>query len=322
MLRNDKMPAKDGNNLKLIFYTKCLLAEATADYEASLKLNQKNAQTYPNSRITFYDKGQFIGAIVNYTKALMLNLKNAEAYYNSGITFHDKGQFIRAIANYTEALKLDSKNVKAYCNRGDVYFTQYMLAELVADYNVSLSNDLNKSKNTYDNRGIVRCTQYILAKAIADYSKALAIDPNDSEVRNNLENILSILAHADNTKKNILLSVIETFSAEHQILLLKQCLNAEISLLVANMWTPEVQSNSLRSLENSTLKKICDRLKTLGCTDDFFVSEISPTVSVTANSIFSDKATIIDSKKHNNQFSHVKGEKEKTESAIYKKRSS
>ena len=277
----------------MIFYSiiRCSITQKTRID----KMHTMTARDYLNRGNDCRDKGNFELVIFYYTKFIAIDPKRAMVYNDRGVAYQNLGRFDEAISDHTQSIALNvwHANARAFYNRGIAHYAKGDFGYAIPDYTNAIG--LNPwYTNAYYNRGRAHCKLGNFGYAISDYTKAIVLDPqatltfnqNGTTAYDNLKNCLSNIKPSDDLsliKKSDLLGAIKKLADIDQIPLLKQCLD-ENSALGKRFW----QKGGIKScsVENGTLKEICDRLIKLGH------SPAIPhtTIPVTPQSFFNDNS--------------------------------
>lgn len=152
--------------------------QAITDYDAAIKLDQKNASLYVNRGHALQAKGDLDKALADQDEAIKLDPKNRSAYVNRGDVFAAKGEYAKAVADYDAAIKIDPKDAVAYLDRGNARNADGKYEAAVADFDAAVQL-LPKYPMGYFSRGFAHLYAGSLPKALADFKQAVALDPKD-----------------------------------------------------------------------------------------------------------------------------------------------
>ncbi len=186
--------------------------QATADFDAAIRLNPDDAFGYYNrGRITqdddkarqefdnairlkpdhfdaFFERGNihnragdYDRAIADYTSAIRLNPNHTSAHISRGGLYHLKGDYDKAIADYNVAIHSNPKDDIARIFRGGSYYEKQMFDRARADFDAALG--LNpRSSIAFSSRGMVKAAQADHDGAISDFDTALKLYPDDEDI--------------------------------------------------------------------------------------------------------------------------------------------
>lgn len=102
----DKMSAKNHNNLGVTLYLKGDLKQALEQFKAAIRLNPNNIESYVNMGIVYKKQNRLEDALKAYKKAISIKPTCPELYYNLAILYDDLGNFKNAAMAYYRFLKL------------------------------------------------------------------------------------------------------------------------------------------------------------------------------------------------------------------------
>jgi len=102
----DKMSAKNHNNLGVTLYLKGDLKQALEQFKAAIRLNPNNIESYVNMGIVYKKQNRLEDALKVYKKAISIKPTCPELYYNLAILYDDLGNFKDAARAYYRFLQL------------------------------------------------------------------------------------------------------------------------------------------------------------------------------------------------------------------------
>ncbi len=165
---------------------------ALDDYNAAIKVDQKNPELYNSRGKTYFDLStnpQYKSrsrelaqkALEDYTAALncpRIKLKTqAEALINRSAAYGAAGQMEAALKDANEGIALDPKNKNGYFNRSLIYFNLRQFDKTIEDYTTYLGLDPYNA-NIYYERGMLRRSLNQSQPAIEDLSRAIELKPD------------------------------------------------------------------------------------------------------------------------------------------------
>lgn len=163
---------------------------AKLNYESSIKINPKFADTYLNFGNLLSESGDFKDAEKNYKKAISINPSHSEAYFNLGNLLQDQGDLLAAIDNYLVAVKIKPDHTVAFNNMGNAKLNSGKIKSAIEDYRQSIKTDPNYAI-AYNNLGSALRDFGDIKGALSSYKKALDIKPNFAEVHRNLSFLIN-----------------------------------------------------------------------------------------------------------------------------------
>jgi tetratricopeptide (TPR) repeat protein len=150
-------------------------AQAMADFDISLKLNPRHADTYFYRAMAHLDGYDVDPALSDFGSYLSLKPDDWIAYYARGRLWRIKGEPDQAIADYDRAAAFNPNNQQVMLMRGLAWGDKGEHARSTADLNRVLAINPRNAEALYA-RAVVafRAQQY--SAAIVDLDKALAIE--------------------------------------------------------------------------------------------------------------------------------------------------
>jgi len=139
--------------------------------------------------------GDLEGAIKDFDKSIALAPKEVLPRYNRGIARSLDGDVKGAIEDFTSAIELDPGFVQAYVRRGESRHDLEDLDGALADLDAALRITPD-DPDVLTVRATVRADRADFDGAEQDVERALTIAPKDWDVRENAENVLSVVRKA------------------------------------------------------------------------------------------------------------------------------
>lgn len=137
--------SKDANARKeyaVALYATGEIGGAATQYEAAVKLNDKDAVAYNNLGNSYRDLKKTDKAIEAYKKSIELNKKNINAYANlANVQLYTKNDADAAIATYQQGLKELPNNTQLLLLLGTAYEQKNDTANAKSTYRTILSQD-------------------------------------------------------------------------------------------------------------------------------------------------------------------------------------
>lgn len=90
---------------------------ATKFFNASIKSDPLNANSYNNKGTLAYSNGRFLAALCAYNRAIALEPMYSKAYNNKGATFYSLNRLNEAVRCFDIALEIDPRNSAASVNK-------------------------------------------------------------------------------------------------------------------------------------------------------------------------------------------------------------
>lgn len=205
--------AEAHNNQGTTYYNADDYKKALEEYNAAIKLDDKNALYYANRGWAYYNLKNYDEAEKDFNKAIQLDSNCATAYegrayvYNvnnneekaerdlitAGDINYDAGDYEAALSDFDDVLSINENSLN-YSNRGwaNYYLKKYDDAE--KDFSKAIQLDENYA-NAYRGRSAVYMDQEKNKEAIADLNKAGIINFNlkaYDEAKIDFDNTLSL----------------------------------------------------------------------------------------------------------------------------------
>jgi Tfp pilus assembly protein PilF len=112
---------------------------AIADVEYAIRIDPKNAGAYYVVRgATLREKGELDGAIADFDKSVSLEPRIANSYVNRGLAWRAKGDLERALADYNQSIQINPKRSVPYVGRGLVYEERGDVERARADFAMAI----------------------------------------------------------------------------------------------------------------------------------------------------------------------------------------
>ena len=165
------------NNLGLGLASQGKLAEATAEYQAALRIDPNLPDGYNNQGNILARQGRIAEAIAEYVAALRIRPDYAEAHNNLGLALASQGKLAEATAEYQAALRIDSDLAAPHNNLGNILASEGKVAEAVAEYDEALRIKPDYAES-HCNLGIILAGQGKVSEAIAQYREAVRLKPD------------------------------------------------------------------------------------------------------------------------------------------------
>jgi tetratricopeptide (TPR) repeat protein len=151
-------------------------AEALADFDRAIELDEKYAQAIAKRGETYRQMGRYAEALADFTRAIELDEKYAWAIANRGITYRQMGRYAEALADFTCAIALDEKDARAFASRGETHRIMGDYEKALADFDRAIELDENLDY-ALAFRGDLHRRQHTYDSAIRDLSRAIELDP-------------------------------------------------------------------------------------------------------------------------------------------------
>jgi tetratricopeptide (TPR) repeat protein len=157
--------------------------EAIRDYDKAIKLKPDSEDAIEGRSEAYVAKGQQGAVIKDLDKAIELNPSDAKAYNKRGKIYGGEGRCDEAIRDYQKAIKLNPDFADAYNNRGSAYGNMGQVDAAIGEFDRAIGLDPN-FEEAYYNRGCAYGAKGRIDAAIKDYDKAIRLRPNYPEAYN------------------------------------------------------------------------------------------------------------------------------------------
>lgn len=161
-----------------IFTNQEAYANAEADFDFAISLDEEYASAYLGRGIMFRDRAEYDAAAADFDHALELAPALSDAHVQRGILHELQGDPAAAFQAYGEAIQLNPENDDAYYQRGTLLFTFFQDdSSALADFNRALA--INEDDlNSLISRAIYYIVQEDWAPAQADIDRAFELGTN------------------------------------------------------------------------------------------------------------------------------------------------
>jgi tetratricopeptide (TPR) repeat protein len=159
--------------------------EATAEFEAALRLKPDYAEAHNNLGIVKDKTGRLDEALEQFAEAIRLRPQFADPHNNRAVTLEKLGRMDDAAAEYQAALRLKPDYADAHYNYGLALAAEGRLTEAVQEYRAALRCQPN-APDVHNNLGVALDRLDKLDDAIGHYQAALALNPNYATAHFNL----------------------------------------------------------------------------------------------------------------------------------------
>jgi tetratricopeptide (TPR) repeat protein len=156
------------------------LLEASASFQAALRLRADFVEAHSNLGVTFQERGHTDEAIASLCQALALQPDFVDAHNHLGTVLESVGQLDKAIACYRQAIRRRPNFAEAHNNLGVALHKQGKYDEAVAHYRRALELKPDYPDAHY-NLGAVLVDQGQLDEGVASYERALWLKPDYGE---------------------------------------------------------------------------------------------------------------------------------------------
>jgi len=187
--------------------------KALDEYNASMKIDTTNYETWSNRGVVYNNIGKYELAIHDFTKSLKYKPDNIDGFIGRANSLSAVNKFADALPDYNKYLQLKPDDAKAYLWRGtalyntgkvdeamidfdkcqqmtpndyEIYFWKGLVYYKKDDFKTALdyfdkSISLKPAKGeVYSWRGLTRYKLKMIDDAIADYCQAISMDPKDA----------------------------------------------------------------------------------------------------------------------------------------------
>lgn len=159
--------------------------KALADFEASLKLNQRNARLYVNRGNIYRLQQKYQQALSDLNHAIQMDRNSANAFHIRGLINFEMEKTQQAIDDYSESIRLNNKFVSAINARGIAYRKQNRLDLALKDFNQAIKDNSFISE-VFSNRAAIWEEKQQFETAVKDYQRALELNPSSATAHNDL----------------------------------------------------------------------------------------------------------------------------------------
>lgn len=156
-------------------------AKASADFEASLKLDSKRWKTWHNRAISRAIAGKYQEAIADFGKVIELKPDHANAWFNRGEIQYDLGQVEAAIKDYTESIRLNPQDAGALTSRAHSYFRLGQMDAALQDYAAAIELE-PENADLLANRGDALQSLGKWLDAAADFNAGIKLNGESPRV--------------------------------------------------------------------------------------------------------------------------------------------
>lgn len=173
-----KLPqnARARNNLGSQFYARQQFATAEQEFEAAIRLNQKDCDPYHNRSLLREKQGDLEGTLADMQKAALYCPFSEQYAVRYAVLLVRAGRPAEAIAEYSRALKIVPTATALYYDRANCYVAMGKPELAIEDF----SEVVRRSPEMYlawNNRGNLFAQIGRLPESIRDLSNAIALRP-------------------------------------------------------------------------------------------------------------------------------------------------
>ena len=159
--------------------------EATAHYNAALKINPDYAPAHNDLGIALATQGRIEEGVHECRQALRLDPESAAIHYNLGKALALKGDLGAAASEYEEALRIKPDDARAHNNLGNVRMQQGKLKEAENEFRAALAVD-PRFVETHNSLASLLNEQGRLDEAAEESQIAIRLDPCSAAAHYNL----------------------------------------------------------------------------------------------------------------------------------------
>ena len=152
-------------------------ANAIADYDAALKIDQYNTDAYVKRGNAKFQINDMEGALKDYAVALEINQKLPEARFNVGRVFYRTQDFVKAIQNMRAGIELDKTKPEYYFEIARAEYRAGAYKEAYTDF-VSAINLNNEYTDSYYGAGLAAMNLSLYQQAVVAFSKVIESGQN------------------------------------------------------------------------------------------------------------------------------------------------
>lgn len=153
---------------------------AMADFATAVRLNPNDPLAYNNRGALRMRTGDLTGATADFNKAMQLNPGESLAYINMGVLFLGTGDYGRAKEEFFKVLSLEPGSSDANYYLGAIMNMEKKESEAMRYYNNAITFDPQNEK-AYSARGLLRARTGDLKAGISDFNTAITLNPANAE---------------------------------------------------------------------------------------------------------------------------------------------
>lgn len=174
---NPKIQARRFFNKAVKEHLSGQIAQAIADYKASLVIDPELGDAHSNLGLAYNQQHNYANALTEFRKALAINPSDAITYNGVGAALRAQKDVPGAIKNWETSVKLNPKLAVAHYNLGTAYESQGDLDRAMVSYESATRNDQRLGEAFY-RMGLIMMKKHKSEEAKEQFKRALKISEN------------------------------------------------------------------------------------------------------------------------------------------------
>ena len=169
------------HNRGFSFYNQRQYQKALDDYDMSISIDGRNADSYINRANTYVALAMNIEALADFSTAIELSPEYPVGYSNRAMVYYSMDRTAEAIVDIDKAIELAPESARLHFCRGEIQVKAKEYAVAIADYTAACDLKANMPHG-FIGRGKCFAAMGYFDKAIADFERALVIAPKSAEL--------------------------------------------------------------------------------------------------------------------------------------------
>ncbi len=184
------------HNRGFSFYNQRQYQKAIDDYDMSISIDGRNADSYMNRANAYFALAMNSEALADLTKTIELSPEYSVGYSNRAMVYYFMDRTAEAIVDIDKAIELAPESASFHFYRGEIQVKAKEYAIAIADYTSACNLKANVP------RGFISRAKCFTAmghfdKAIADFERALVVAPGNAELLQACAWALATAPHSD-----------------------------------------------------------------------------------------------------------------------------
>jgi tetratricopeptide (TPR) repeat protein len=184
------------HNRGFSFYNQRQYQKAIDDYDMSISIDGRNADSYMNRANAYFALAMNSEALADLTKTIELSPEYSVGYSNRAMVYYFMDRTAEAIVDIDKAIELAPESASFHFYRGEIQVKAKEYAIAIADY-TSACNLKADVPRGFISRGKCFTAMGHFDKAIADFERALVIAPGNAELLQACAWALATAPHSD-----------------------------------------------------------------------------------------------------------------------------